>query len=198
MPVTDGNPAIVRAAIQALTAPWSEDEARYCLRFARTAVERAGYGDRFDALFRPDRDPAAKEAARAFRAAGWAVSGKPKPGDLLFKTDGDYGHVGILIEYNAATGRGKVAENSTAHVGAGDRDARGTRTLGQFGPWQVTVRLPVLSMPAKRIVELPTGRRIPYDLAKGQAVAPVRAVAEACGATVTAQANGIIVIAVAG
>jgi hypothetical protein len=63
-----------------------------------------------------------------------------KIGDILFKTHGSggFGHVGIRIEGN------RVAENSSVHVGEYDNEARGIRTLKEFGDYDVIVRLPPL------------------------------------------------------
>lgn len=56
-------------------------------------------------------------------------------GDLLYKFGGTHGHVGVRIAGN------RVAENSSVH-GVGDEDARGIRTLKQFGEFDGIVRLP--------------------------------------------------------
>ena len=132
------NQALAKMALYALTAKGFETERGYCSRFARQVCE-AAYGDlRFNDQWRTDAHPSAKKSALAFKAADYAVSGPPQIGDILFKTvgSGGFGHVGIYTE------RG-VAENSSYHaVRSENEDARGLRSLAQFGPYQIIVRLP--------------------------------------------------------
>ncbi len=84
------------------------------------------------------RAESAKEAGRLWRKSKFKVPLKngSQVGDILYKVDcgGEFGHVGIRIPGN------RVAENSSAHVVEGD--ARGTRTLEEFGVYDLIVRLP--------------------------------------------------------
>ena len=132
------NQALAKMALYALTARGFETEKGYCARFARQVCE-ATYGDtRFEDQWRTDKFPSAKKSALAFKEAGYAVTGQPQIGDILFKTvgSGGFGHVGIY------TAQG-VAENSSYHAARSeDDDARGLRSLAQFGAYQVIVRLP--------------------------------------------------------
>lgn len=125
------------AAIRGLTANGYPTEHGFCQKWARMVVESV-YGGRFDAIL---HKPSAKEAAEAFVHDGRytvPLEHGSVPGDLLYKTTGSggFGHVGIRVAGN------RVAENSSAHIdGAGDHDARGLRTLAEFGHFDVVVRL---------------------------------------------------------
>lgn len=136
------NQTLSDMALRALKAKGFETIRGYCSRWARQ-VDEAACGDaRHNACWRPDASPTAKEAAYAFKAAGLGFDYSPgmklEIGDVLFKTlgSGGAGHVGIL------TPRG-VAENSSYHAArSSNGDARGLRSLAQFGAFQIVARLP--------------------------------------------------------
>lgn len=124
-----------------------------CQKFARISVQSAiGHG--YDGVL---QKASAKEAALSLRAAGLArdyVQGQIlQPGDLLYKTigSGGFGHVGVYV------GNNQVAENSSYHVRNGGSDARGIRTLEQFGAFQIVARFPAKEAtpdaPVKTIAE---------------------------------------------
>lgn len=90
-------------------------------------------------VFWSKNPPDAIAACHALQALGFEV---PKengsvPGDLLFKLTGSggFGHVGIRVAGNM------VAENSSVHDDD-DGDARGLRTLAEFGDFDVIIRIP--------------------------------------------------------
>jgi hypothetical protein len=134
------NEKLAADALFALHAKGFETYKGYCSRWCRQVCEYS-YGDaRYNNQWRPNASPSAKDAALSFKSSGYAVTGTPQIGDILFKTvgSGGFGHVGILTEKG-------VAENSSYHWGpSGGRDARGLRSLAQFGPFQVIIRLPPL------------------------------------------------------
>lgn len=144
-----------------------------CQRFARLCVQSV-YGHRYDHVL---AKPTARLAGLALRGAGLGVTGKPKFGDLLYKLtgSGDAGHVGIL------TARG-VAENSSTRIGR-LHGALGYRSLPDYGPYDVCIRLPeesrgelqtlALRVDGKPIAEMP--------VIDDTAYVPVRMWAEALG-----------------
>ena len=142
---------IAEQARAALSAEGFPTRNNLCQKWARMVVQKA-IGHRFDAVL---QKPSAKEAAFSLANAGLAfpsaqieARGGLKPGDLLYKTTGSggFGHVGIYL------GNGKVGENSTVHwLKSGKRDARGVRTLAQFGPFQFVARFPVPSAPVSPV-----------------------------------------------
>lgn len=78
-----------------------------------------------------------------YKARGFAVpvkkgieGGGSVVGDILYKFGGAHGHVGIRIPGNI------VAENSSVHGVGASEDARGTRTLKQWGQIEGIIRLP--------------------------------------------------------
>lgn len=127
--------AIAEQAVRAVTDPRFEARPGWCQRWARQVVEAVA-GQRFAAMM----GPTARESGLAAQRLGWTVPGPPRPGDLLYRLGGSggYGHVGILVQ------SGKVAENSSTSVGR-IRGAVGYRTLAQFGPYDLIVRLPIRS-----------------------------------------------------
>lgn len=135
---------IAREAIRALTTPDGIKENTWCQKWVRLVCEKALGG-------KPMGSPnplSAKSAAFSLLAQGIGkrhVAGMVlQPGDLLYKCKGSggSGHVGIYIGDN--NGVPSVAENSTYHWNAtGGRDARGIRTLAQFGHFDVVARFPV-------------------------------------------------------
>lgn len=127
---------LATVAAAALTEPGFESKAGYCQRFTRQCVQKA-YGHKYDKYFKSS----AYETMLAFRGTPYEVpmSEGTQVGDILYKgrkTSGKYGHVGIRILGN------KVAENSSSHVSNTDREARGTRSLDAFAPYEMIVRLP--------------------------------------------------------
>ncbi len=133
------NSKLASDALFALHAKGFETANGFCARFCRQICE-CSYGDaRWNAQWRPDATPTAKEAALAFAKSGYHVVGTPQIGDVLFKTvgSGGAGHVGILTALG-------VAENSSFHWNrTGHKDARGLRSLAEFGAYQVIIRLPI-------------------------------------------------------
>jgi hypothetical protein len=107
--------------------------AGWCEKWARLVKERA-YGARYSHLQRRT----ATETFCAFADAGYSVpvSQGSKEGDLLYKfaVAKGAGHVGTRLKGNW------VAENSTVH--GGDDDARGLRTVAEFGEFDGIIRLP--------------------------------------------------------
>lgn len=123
---------IAAAAVRAITAKGFPVAPSMCQMFARLVYESV-YGSEFEFAHKPT----ALQAAHAFRAHGFDVplEGGAQPGDLLYRLSGNggFGHVGIYLA------GGMVAENSVVH--AGDGDARGLRTLREFGDFDMIVRL---------------------------------------------------------
>jgi hypothetical protein len=105
----------------------------WCEKFVRYAKTDA-YGSQFSHLQRST----ALETALVFQDAGYSVPVKNGSieGDLLYKLTGSggAGHVGIRLRGNM------VAENSTVHWDG--TDARGIRTLAEFGNYDLIIRLP--------------------------------------------------------
>lgn len=132
------NKELDQAATKAVTAPGYPTKPGLCQMFVRLTVESI-YGKRFDAVI---HQGSAKEAAEAFEHDGRYVvplDHGSVPGDLLYKKHGSggFGHVGIRVSGN------RVAENSSVHItDRGDKNARGFRTLKEFGDFDVIVRLP--------------------------------------------------------
>ncbi len=108
---------------------------RNCLRFVREvhgAVKKGSWPLPIG--------PNAWEAATMLDKQGYAIplSRGSVPGDILFKAPTDAvpeGHCGIRIYGN------RVAENATVHAGGEDTDARGIRSLAEFGRVAKIVRL---------------------------------------------------------
>jgi hypothetical protein len=143
---------IAKEAMRALTASGYPTENTWCQQFARLVVEKALGGKPMGS---PNPTSAAKAALRLI-GEGIAEHYVPgmilQPGDLLYKTigSGGDGHVGIYI------GDNKIAENSTVHWKASNEtDARGIRTLKQFGAIQVVARFPV---PAEKAAPAPKAK----------------------------------------
>lgn len=130
------NQALAETALRALTAPGFATESGYCWRFVRQAIMKL-YGLREPPSYHRG---SAKAAAYAMLEEGKAhrYNGDPgslEIGDILLKTTGEHGHVGIL------THRG-IAENSSFHWRRHPGDARGLRSLEQFGTFQIVGRIP--------------------------------------------------------
>lgn len=96
-------------------------------------VLQAVFGHKFDFAWKSS----ARLAALAWAGSHYVVAPTEplKPGDILYKTvgSGGFGHVGIYLL------GGMVAENSSLHDDD-DGDARGLRTLLEFGVYQIRVR----------------------------------------------------------
>lgn len=144
---------IAEQAIKALTAPGYPTANNHCQQFARLVVQAVPeVAHKYDAWLWKDT---AKLAAFALETLdfGYKRSEMPvlQPGDLLYKTNGTSGHVGIYI------GDNKAAENSTVHWNAtGGKDARGIRTLADFGHIDIVVRFPVaVKAEAKPLPQIP-------------------------------------------
>lgn len=141
------NLTLANAAIGALTRDGFESEKGYCQRFVRQVIQ-SSLGSKYDVYFKAS----AKETGLAFLKA-WigfpatelAKHGGLQEGDVLYKTEGSggFGHVGIY------TSKG-VAENSSYHA-KNDNDARGLRSLKQFGVFQVVVRLEDPHAPTEKV-----------------------------------------------
>lgn len=196
--------ALAAVALQHLTAPTAVDDPGRCQQWVRECVQDL-YGARFNPYHRRTakasarewqlaRDVLARQGVLVMVRSPGHTTGPPLPGDILYKTGGPYGHVGIVVE-----GR-RVAENSTAHIaGPSDTDARGMRPLSRYGAWDVLVRLP--DPPGKEVeveavVAWPNGKHSPYKLVNGSATVTigVREVAEALGAEVDTDAWPTIVV----
>jgi hypothetical protein len=82
--------------------------------------------------------PSARLACLAFKNTKYVLprGAKLEPGDVLYKQGlpGQFGHVGVFV------GAELVAENSSIHDTTGD--ARGLRTLTEFGAYTLAVRYP--------------------------------------------------------
>jgi hypothetical protein len=103
-----------------------------CQEFIRLASEEV-VGNKFDDEFAGT----ARETGMNFIGTKYQVPREDGciPGDLLYKLDGSggSGHVAMRIPGN------KVVENSSIHWNG--RDARGTRTMKEYGHFDVIVRL---------------------------------------------------------
>lgn len=124
------------AAIRAVTATGYATQPHLCERWVREVCQHV-YGNAFDEFWQAS----ARATALAFlddeRYVVPLTAGS-LPGDLLFKTTGSGGdgHVSIRVAGN------RVAENSSCHWRDSGQDARGFRTLVDFGHFDVIVRLP--------------------------------------------------------
>lgn len=123
---------LARAAVLGQTATWGEKHENCCQKQARKTYEHV-YGKIF-----ADIDlGTAKTTGLAFALHGFSVhiGHGSKPGDLLYKihSNGGFGHVGIRVAGNM------IAENSSVHWDG--VDARGLRTLEEFGYYDLIIRL---------------------------------------------------------
>jgi cell wall-associated NlpC family hydrolase len=129
---------IAMCAIRGLTAGGYPTKAGNCQMWARIVYEHAiGGAWEFAHL------PTARAACLAFKNTRYVVKtgSALQPGDVLYKQGlpGGFGHVGVYV------GGGMVAENSTIHDTTGD--ARGLRTLREFGAYTLAVRYPAPTQP---------------------------------------------------
>lgn len=126
------------AAREALDDPGYEGRPGQCWRFVRQLIDREY---RMKGI-RPMLGFNAAQALKWYKKTTYYRGEKPilRVGDLVFKSpekSGRAGHVGIYI------GNGQIAENSTYHSARGE-DAKGIRSLAEFGEYDGVVRLPAL------------------------------------------------------
>lgn len=178
---------IAEKAKQALTQEGFPTRNNQCQKWARMVVQATEVGHQYDGDFQKET---AKLAALSmlknhpeftFRYSPGMVL---QPGDLCYKTvgSGGSGHVGIYI------GNSQIAENSSVHwKETGGRDARGIRSLADFGNIDVVVRFPVKTTAPqpekpKETLFLINNRIIPAaHIEGGKLMAPVVDVLDAVG-----------------
>lgn len=188
------NKSLASKAKEALTADWSASGDGWCQRWTRQTLEKV-YGSKYAGYM----ESSAAKTGRAFLNAGLGFRrselksrGGLQLSDILYKLhgSGSFGHVGIYI------GNNQVAENSSFH---GSRDARGTRTLAQWGTVDVIVRLPEPNTiaatgnvsgqekPVRYFLETPLGETElkGAQIVEQRLVANVADVAQACGFKLT-------------
>jgi hypothetical protein len=128
------NEPLSTACKQGLSSPQTESLPHYCQRWARQVVQSL-YAAQFDAHWREN----AIQTGFALANAGLSVplTQGSTVADLLYKLrgSGGAGHVGIRIDGN------RVAENSSVHWDG--HDARGIRTMKEFGHFDLIIRLPL-------------------------------------------------------
>jgi hypothetical protein len=130
------NQRIADAADAAMHDPTVESTPGYCSRFVRQVVSKV-YDNQYRGLF----GASAIDTGHNFKRAGLDASvtqlGQLEIGDILFKMQGSggFGHVGIYV------GARGVASNSSTPIGRVS-GAKGYRTLGQWGAWQLVGRIP--------------------------------------------------------
>ena len=128
---------VLVTARRALTADGFVSGRGWCAMWVRQVMQTAGVPL---SIF-PNGYGSAKAQYRYFKSKGYEKKWEYglKHGDLLYKVGlltVPNGHVGIYI------GGGLVAENSSAHVGPRDREARGIRKLSSYKGAKV-IRLPL-------------------------------------------------------
>jgi hypothetical protein len=127
------NEPLIAGATRALRDPHFITLPHRCQQWLRQVIQHV-YGSEFDEFHKAN----AASSGRAWRLSTYAVplSSGSQPGDILYKLKGSGGdgHVGIRLPKNL------VAENSSVHWDG--RDARGVRTLKEFGNFDLIVRLP--------------------------------------------------------
>ena len=141
-----------------------------CCQKTMRLVQEATYGLAFSEKFRAR---SAKLAAPKYIVAKCGFDsryveryGGLQPGDLLYKTNGEFGHVGEYIgQYK---GHEMVAENASTSLGR-VRGALGYRTLEEFGHFDIVAR-PALLMPKGETASVPASAPAP---AKAPAIVPV-------------------------
>lgn len=126
------NLPFARFALHCLTAVGYVKKPHRCEQFVRE-VAQAHFVQQYSEFW----SDTARNTGLRFKNSEYAVPLEQGsvPGDLLFKLNGSGGdgHVGIRIEGN------RVAENSSVHWNG--TDARGTRSMKEFGHFDVIVRL---------------------------------------------------------
>lgn len=129
------NTRLRNQAVEAVTDPAFIASRGMCQAFARQVVQ-AVYGDEYDDY----HGPSAKVSAHRWDRGGFRIRSAVEPGDLLYKTGGSWGHVGVYVGTVPGHGNALVAENSSTSIGRVS-GAKGYRSLGQYGEWQITVRI---------------------------------------------------------
>ena len=152
------NDTLASKAIEAVNGDAFEDRPNFCERFARQVIQ-AVYGNDFDEVDNINIfDATALKTAKNWEMAQFGFAPQhfdsyPEEGDILFKTQGSgpEGHVGIYVGTVAGVGKNLVAENSSTPIRR-IKGAKGYRTLQEFGPVQLAVRLPE-PFPSVRILD---------------------------------------------
>lgn len=115
-----------------------EDDPTFCQRYVREIAQEV-YGHTYDELWKSNAIESAKAVlnSRFYRHPNTGTL----PGDICYKTrgSGPDGHVGIRVWGNF------IAENSSYHSRRNNGDARGLRTVQEFGAIQIVCRLPYAS-----------------------------------------------------
>lgn len=132
--IVQGGNRLAAVARRALSARGFERKAGMCQKWMRQCVQ-VEYGAKYNSY----HAATAEQSRRLWLLSKYAVAPErgSKIGDILYKRGTPTqpsGHVGIRIAGN------RVAENSSVH--GGDGDARGTRSLAEFGKVDLIVRLP--------------------------------------------------------
>jgi hypothetical protein len=147
---------IAIAGRRGLTDPNKPRRNHLCQKYARLCVTDA-VGHKYDTWLWQDNAVLAARALIkgnfAFLAGELKQHGGLQSGDLLYKTTGSGGdgHVGIYDDPQ------HIYENSTVHwIRSGEKDARGIRTLEQFGHFDVVARLPLPTPEPPPAIEVPT------------------------------------------
>jgi hypothetical protein len=126
------NAKLINAAQRALSADGFERQPHYCQRWVKEVI-RSVYGDEFERYALPSAILSARKWKQSRHAV--ALTSGSVPGDILYKMHGSGGdgHVGIRLPGNI------VAENSSVHWDG--QDARGTRTMKEYGNFDLIVRI---------------------------------------------------------
>lgn len=126
---------IADRAVLNLTLKGAERRPGWCQRWVKQVLIAVGASQ----TLRCEGAESAREAFEWYVAMEMVMpeGTPPNIGDILYKVrpkDGLFGHVGIYI------GRGKVAENSSAHWNGRHPDARGVRDISNY-PGHRVVRI---------------------------------------------------------
>lgn len=126
---------IAERAVKFLTGPGVESRPGWCQRWVKQVLLSLDVSP----AMAVDGATSARNAFERYEALGMVMPAGTRAniGDILYKVrarDGLFGHVGIYI------GKGKVAENSSAHWSGAHPDARGVRDFDNFPGYRV-VRL---------------------------------------------------------
>ncbi|MEO7715458.1 MAG: hypothetical protein ABIY70_04610 [Capsulimonas sp.] len=175
------NQKIADVAAEAMHDSSFESKKGYCSRFVRQVVAKA-HGSKYSGLF----GASAIDTGHNFKRAGLDVNvthaNDLEIGDILFKMvgSGGFGHVGIYVG-----GSKGVASNSSTRLGR-ISGAKGYRTLGQWGAWQLVGRIPgdspaVATSPTMYHLIVGGNKVADMPVLHGQTMCPVRAWANAFG-----------------
>lgn len=173
------NQKIADAAHAAMTDSDIESGRGFCSRFVRQVVSKV-YGNQYRGLF----GASAIDTGHNFRRVGLDASvtqeSQLEVGDILFKMTGSggFGHVGIYVG-----GSKGLASNSSTPIGRVS-GAKGYRTLGQWGAWQLVGRIPgetPAADPSMYHLMLNGSKVADMPVHDGHALCPVRAWASALG-----------------